>query len=115
MIKLLATMAAKEGLSLADFRDHYDEIQHAPLALKLFPMIRGYRRNYLERGAWFPTANGAPQRHTLRQLDPGNVGGGSSPRRTRRSSVTVMVKIGSASLGTSATASTKAARVSGSS
>ena len=58
MIKLLATMAAKEGLSLADFRDHY-EIQHAPLALKLFPMIRGYRRNYLERGAWFPTANGA--------------------------------------------------------
>jgi hypothetical protein len=49
MIKLVILLKRKPGLSLEEFRRHY-EICHAPLALKyLDHLLLDYRRNYPQR------------------------------------------------------------------
>ena len=46
MVKGIALLKRKPGLTPAEFREHYEEV-HAPLALSLFPTIRKYVRNYI--------------------------------------------------------------------
>jgi len=46
MVKAIALLKRKPGLSLEQFREHYEEV-HAPLAKKLFPFIRKYVRHYV--------------------------------------------------------------------
>ena len=46
MVKAIALLKRKPGLSLEQFRKHYEEV-HAPLAKRLFPFIRKYVRNYV--------------------------------------------------------------------
>ena len=46
MVKAIALLKRKPGLSLEQFRKHYEEV-HAPLAKRLFPFIRRYVRNYV--------------------------------------------------------------------
>lgn len=46
MIKTIGLMCRKEGITPDEFRRHYEDI-HAPLALNLLPMIKGYVRNHV--------------------------------------------------------------------
>jgi uncharacterized protein (TIGR02118 family) len=46
MIKVMALIKRKPTVSHEEFVRHYEEV-HAPLALKLFPMIKRYVRNHL--------------------------------------------------------------------
>lgn len=48
MVKGIALLKRKPGVSLEEFRKHYEEV-HAPLATRLFPTIRRYVRNYVAR------------------------------------------------------------------
>ncbi|WP_156839597.1 EthD family reductase [Novosphingobium aquimarinum] len=47
MLKCVAMLKAKQGLSRDQFIEYY-ESNHAPLILKLMPEIREYRRNFFE-------------------------------------------------------------------
>jgi len=55
MVKGIALLKRKPGLSPEEFRKHY-EGSHAPLALKLVPTIRKYVRNYVTTTAFPPGA-----------------------------------------------------------
>lgn len=55
MIKVIALLKAKPGLSRAEFIAYY-ETRHAPLILSLLPEIADYRRNYVERAGAFESA-----------------------------------------------------------
>ncbi len=57
MIKRMAFITAKAGMSREAFKDHYENV-HAPLGRKLFPMFKDYRRNYL--GDVVRRPNGVP-------------------------------------------------------
>ncbi len=46
MIKTVALLRRKEGVSREEFAKHYEEV-HAPLALKHLPMIKRYIRNHV--------------------------------------------------------------------
>jgi uncharacterized protein (TIGR02118 family) len=46
MIKTIALIKRKPGMSMEDFARHYEEV-HAPLALTHFPTFRKYVRNYV--------------------------------------------------------------------
>ena len=46
MIKSMALIKRKPGLSMEEFIQHYEEV-HAPLALKLLPAFKRYVRNYV--------------------------------------------------------------------
>lgn len=46
MVKTIALLSRKEGISREEFARHYEET-HAPLALRLLPMIKGYARNHI--------------------------------------------------------------------
>ncbi|MBM4463273.1 MAG: EthD family reductase [Chloroflexi bacterium] len=46
MIKAMALIKRKPTVSHEEFVRHYEEV-HAPLALKLFPMIKKYVRNHV--------------------------------------------------------------------
>ena len=46
MIKSMALIKRKPGLSREEFIQHYEEV-HAPLALKHFPIFKRYVRNYV--------------------------------------------------------------------
>ena len=46
MIKTIALIKRKPGMSMEDFVRHYEEV-HAPLALKHFPTFSKYVRNYV--------------------------------------------------------------------
>jgi uncharacterized protein (TIGR02118 family) len=59
MIKIIALIEAKPGLSQEEFRDYYEH-HHVPLARRLLPMVREYRRNYLDRAAWAGRSSGLP-------------------------------------------------------
>lgn len=52
MIKTVALLKRKEGLSRADFIAYY-ETRHAPLIRSLLPDILDYRRNYVDRDGAF--------------------------------------------------------------
>jgi uncharacterized protein (TIGR02118 family) len=51
MVKGIALLKRKPGLSVEEYRKHYEE-SHAPLALSLFPTIRKYVRNYVTKIAF---------------------------------------------------------------
>lgn len=55
MIKVIALLKAKPGLSRAEFIAYY-ETRHAPLILSLLPEIADYRRNYVDRTGAFESA-----------------------------------------------------------
>ena len=59
MVKGIALLKRKPGLSVEEFRKHY-EGSHALLALKLVPTIRKYARNYVTTIA-FPSGAGEPE------------------------------------------------------
>src|SRR3546814_20599196 len=46
MVKLVALLKAKEGLSQEDFENYYENY-HVPLVLKHLQQIAHYRRNYV--------------------------------------------------------------------
>lgn len=46
MIKFIALLKAKPGISRQAFMDHYEHV-HVPLILGIAPPLAGYRRNYL--------------------------------------------------------------------
>ena len=46
MIKTIALIKRKEGITREEFARHYEEV-HAPLALKHLPMIKRYIRNHI--------------------------------------------------------------------
>ena len=46
MIKWIALIKRRPGLSRAEFREHYEEV-YVPLALSLYPTIRKHVRNYI--------------------------------------------------------------------
>ena len=46
MIKTVALISRKQGISREEFMKHYEEV-HAPLALKHFPTFKKYVRNYI--------------------------------------------------------------------
>lgn len=46
MVKLVALLKAKEGLSQEEFENYYEKY-HVPLVLKHLPQIAHYRRNYV--------------------------------------------------------------------
>ena len=46
MVKTIALIKRKAGISREEFVRHYEEV-HAPLALKHLPMIRKYVRNHI--------------------------------------------------------------------
>ena len=53
MVKAIALLKRKPGLSPEEFRKHYEEI-HAPLAKKLFPFMRKYVRRYVIAAPFSP-------------------------------------------------------------
>lgn len=55
MIKVVALLKTKAGLSRGDFIAYY-ETRHAPLIRSLLPGIAEYRRNYVERDGAFESA-----------------------------------------------------------
>jgi len=55
MVKGIALLKRKPGLTPEEFRKHYEE-SHAPLALKVVPTIKRYVRNYITTVAF--TAGG---------------------------------------------------------
>jgi uncharacterized protein (TIGR02118 family) len=46
VVKTIALIKRKSGISREEFAKHYEEV-HAPLALKHLPMIRRYLRNHV--------------------------------------------------------------------
>lgn len=46
MIKTIALISRKPGISQEEFVKHYEEV-HVPLALKHFPTFKKYVRNYI--------------------------------------------------------------------
>ena len=46
MMKMLLMFKRKPGMTAEQFREYY-ETRHVPLALRLFPYFKGYRRNYV--------------------------------------------------------------------
>jgi len=46
MVKAIALIKRKPGLSREEFRKHYEEV-HAPMALKYLPSFKRYVRNYV--------------------------------------------------------------------
>jgi uncharacterized protein (TIGR02118 family) len=56
MIKVMALIKRKPTVSHEEFVRHYEEV-HAPLALKLFPMIKRYVRNHIMAPLGAPEAD----------------------------------------------------------
>lgn len=57
MIKLIALLTRKPGMSREAFIAYY-ETTHAPLILRLTPMIQAYSRNFIDWDGGFPAGNG---------------------------------------------------------
>lgn len=54
MIKIIALIKKLPHLSMSEFMDYY-ESNHAPLIMRLFPMIIHYKRNYSVRSVFDTT------------------------------------------------------------
>jgi hypothetical protein len=59
VFKLIVCTKRKAGLSFSAFREVY-ESRHVPLILRVTPLMRGYRRNYLEPNAEYGMAAEGP-------------------------------------------------------
>lgn len=55
-MKVIAMYKRKPGLSVEQFRQHY-ETSHVPMSMRLFPFMTDYRRNYIRRDSESPAAN----------------------------------------------------------
>ncbi|MEV0692555.1 EthD domain-containing protein [Streptomyces sp. NPDC050388] len=65
MIKLVAVLSRKPGLSVEEFRTHYEQV-HAPLILSLVgPHLMDYRRNYVDHATASGGVNSAPGQDLL--------------------------------------------------
>lgn len=58
MAKLMAFLKCRAGMSRVDFIEYY-QTMHAPLILRLTPMIARYQRNFLDREGAFAAADGS--------------------------------------------------------
>jgi len=68
MIKAIALLKCKAGLSRAAFIDYYEQ-RHVPLILKLQPQICGYRRNFIDlAGAFIYPGATAPDFDVITEL-----------------------------------------------
>lgn len=47
-MKMVVMFRRRQDLTPEQFRDYYEN-RHAPLALTLFPYLKGYKRNYIRR------------------------------------------------------------------
>lgn len=56
-MKMIVLFRRKQDLTPAQFRDYY-ETKHAPMALKLFPYMKDYRRNYIRQDLMHQRAGG---------------------------------------------------------
>jgi len=59
MIKAIALLKRKQGITLEEFRRRYEEV-HAPMAVRLFPTMTKYVRNYVISAPFAPGA-GEPE------------------------------------------------------
>lgn len=59
MLKTIALLKCKTGMSRQDFIDYY-ESRHAPLIRKLLPQLVEYRRNFIEPEGVFISPGAAP-------------------------------------------------------
>lgn len=58
-MKLIFLFKRKAGTTFEQFRDHYEN-SHAPLAVRLLPYFKTYKRNYIRHGEQYrPTGMGA--------------------------------------------------------
>lgn len=68
MAKLIALMKLRKGVSASVARCMYEE-EHVPLVMRLMPMIRDYRRNYLDRSnAHIPASESWPDFDIITEL-----------------------------------------------
>lgn len=68
MLKTIALLKRKEGLSREAFIGYYEN-HHAPLMLKLQPAVCGYRRNFIEpEGAFIFPGAAAPDFDVITEL-----------------------------------------------
>jgi uncharacterized protein (TIGR02118 family) len=85
VVKAIALISRKSGISREEFAKHYEEV-HAPLALKHLPMIKRYLRNHVvdmpgEEGPdfdcvtefWFDSMEDAVKVTEFLQSDAGQV------------------------------------------
>jgi hypothetical protein len=56
-MKMVMFFTRKPGLTDEQFREHY-ETRHAPLAMRLFPFFKDYRRNYVRHDLAHARADG---------------------------------------------------------
>jgi hypothetical protein len=56
-MKMIALFRRKAGVTPEEFREHY-ETRHAPLAMRLFPYFKDYRRNYVRHDLAHTRAGG---------------------------------------------------------
>lgn len=56
-MKMIAFFRRRSDLTAEQFRQHY-ETRHAPMAMRLFPCIRDYRRNYIRHDMAHRRASG---------------------------------------------------------
>ena len=61
MIKMVALIKRKPELTPEQFRDYY-EAHHAPMALRLLPMLARYERNFVRR-------DGSPEGDAFPEFD----------------------------------------------
>lgn len=54
MVKTIALLKRKSGLSTEEFRKHYEEV-HVPLAKRTFPFMRKYVRRYVTKAPFSPS------------------------------------------------------------
>lgn len=58
-MKLIFLFRRKAGTTFEQFRDHYEN-NHVPLAVRLLPYFKTYKRNYIRRGEEYrPSGIGA--------------------------------------------------------
>ncbi len=68
MVKLIALMRLREDIAVSEAQRMYEE-EHAPLVVRLMPMIREYRRNYLDHcSAHIPASQVSPDFDMLTEL-----------------------------------------------
>ena len=68
MLKVVALLARKQGMSRDAFIRHYENT-HAPLARRLFPQMLDYRRNYVDlAGAIIATGASVPDFDSVTEI-----------------------------------------------
>lgn len=68
MAKLIALMRLRKDIDFREARRLYEE-EHVPLVMRLMPMLRDYRRNYLDpASAHIPPGQAAPDFDVVTEL-----------------------------------------------